>query len=366
MEHALSSPPTLAKSLYIWESIANPHHRFIRGKVEHSSLRDFSSNATVISQTSGFGELLIKHRWLPNKEGVMHKPGEISLDELPEVFTRHHDLATQLGMKTGSDSMKKALEELGFSTDEVGIDNLKKDLMEVLRSDPALITDAARRIRELRKAEAGERGVARGGAQGGGEPEEQDDDYEEEPIEGVVVDPYPHPELRAATGRRRSNAPPRIRVREEKSKSGVPSHKDCTLQGERVRSKNEVVVANILYSLRPLGVTYEYEKSLLARDKIGPAKQPDFTIDYRGKIFVWEHTEDISKEKWKEKAAWYRKNRIRPIVSTNGPNGEIDSREVYRLACERILGGTVGRDGVCILPDDGGESDEGGGESGGD
>jgi len=78
-----------------------------------------------------------------------------------------------------------------------------------------------------------------------------------------------------------------------------------TLSGDFVRSKSEVIVANILHQS---GIPFEYEARLVAPD--GSLRAPDFTIEWRGKTYYWEHlgmldVEDY-RQNWELKEAWYK------------------------------------------------------------
>ena len=91
---------------------------------------------------------------------------------------------------------------------------------------------------------------------------------------------------------------------------GVPKHHlnkiYATSKGDKVRSKSEVIIANLLYAHN---VDYEYEKKLYyVADKW---IEPDFTIKTRdGKEIFWEHLGMIGVEsydkRWKEKLEIYR------------------------------------------------------------
>ena len=109
-----------------------------------------------------------------------------------------------------------------------------------------------------------------------------------------------------------------------------------TLKGELVRSKSEVIIANMLYES---GVTYEYEKELLlGADGV---RIPDFTIDdaETGILFYWEHCGMMSdgyyRKRWEEKKAVYAKHGIiegdNLIVSYDDLNGSIDSMAIKKL-----------------------------------
>lgn len=76
------------------------------------------------------------------------------------------------------------------------------------------------------------------------------------------------------------------------------SSENVTKNGEQVRSKSEVLIANALFDA---GIPYLYEKPLKLYDK---AVLPDFTIlDLRSrKTIYWEHFGMMEQEKYKDKA----------------------------------------------------------------
>lgn len=109
-----------------------------------------------------------------------------------------------------------------------------------------------------------------------------------------------------------------------------------TLKGDLVRSKSEVIIANMLYEA---GIEYEYEKELdLEEDGI---RIPDFTIEdaESGICFYWEHCGMLGdaayNRHWQEKKELYKKHNIiegdNLIVSKDSPGGGIDSGEIKRL-----------------------------------
>ena len=113
-----------------------------------------------------------------------------------------------------------------------------------------------------------------------------------------------------------------------------------TQKGDAVRSKSEVVVANILHSL---GISYEYEKPLYSRSNSKDFRLPDFTASFEGDIYYWEHLGMLSvpsyREAWKKKRQWYGDNEYadRLIISEDGPDGSIDAARIEEIARERIL-----------------------------
>lgn len=99
LERALDKP-TIDKSAFIWKEIAIPYYRSIRGKVESSSRQNYLGSETK-EVTSPFGSLLIDKEWLPDKAGKMHKPSDLSVDDLHESFERGSTEADQLTIMLG-------------------------------------------------------------------------------------------------------------------------------------------------------------------------------------------------------------------------------------------------------------------------
>lgn len=79
------------------------------------------------------------------------------------------------------------------------------------------------------------------------------------------------------------------------------------LTGDMVRSKSEVIIANLLHER---GIEMRYEKPLYASD--GTMYLPDFTLLWRGEEFYWEHLGRLDlpdyKKKWDIKQSWYEKH----------------------------------------------------------
>lgn len=113
-----------------------------------------------------------------------------------------------------------------------------------------------------------------------------------------------------------------------------------TVRGELVRSKSEVIVANILHDL---DVTYSYEQPFRGRD--GSLRYPDFTIDNAetGRRFFLEHlgmmSEPSYRKSWEAKLEWYRSQGVLPFDEGEGEEGTLvttteekgfDSAEVER------------------------------------
>lgn len=113
-----------------------------------------------------------------------------------------------------------------------------------------------------------------------------------------------------------------------------------TKRGEMVRSKSEVIIANMLYDS---GIDYTYEKELLLKN--GITAHPDFTIYKGGKEIYWEHLGMLQKssyrQSWEKKRKSYAEMGIiegqNLIVSKDGMDGSLDSQEIDKLIKEHLL-----------------------------
>lgn len=108
-------------------------------------------------------------------------------------------------------------------------------------------------------------------------------------------------------------------------------------KGHLVRSKSELVIANMLYQL---GIPYEYER-LLDGDVARGRRWPDFSfVDPGGSLILWEHLGMLSRpdyrDGWKKKQAWYEQNGYlldqNLFITAEDDRGGLDSIEVRRIA----------------------------------
>jgi exodeoxyribonuclease V alpha subunit len=78
------------------------------------------------------------------------------------------------------------------------------------------------------------------------------------------------------------------------------------LSGDMVRSKSEVIIANLLHKHE---TPFYYDKMLLAGD--GTMRLPDFTVTCRGETYYWEHLGLLDQtsyaNEWARKRAWYER-----------------------------------------------------------
>lgn len=88
-----------------------------------------------------------------------------------------------------------------------------------------------------------------------------------------------------------------------------------TLADYMVRSKSEVIIANILLDRN---IPFKYEIPLFASD--GTFYIPDFTITWNGKQWYWEHLGLLDKEDyrnhWQTKKEWYKKHFHGRLITT--------------------------------------------------
>jgi hypothetical protein len=89
--------PSHARSEYVWNVLLAPNRRLVAGVVERSVLTSFS-DSTLAETRSVMGEAAVRQAWQPGRDGAFHRPGELSLDDLPPTYTRDEGLAQALGM----------------------------------------------------------------------------------------------------------------------------------------------------------------------------------------------------------------------------------------------------------------------------
>ena len=118
-----------------------------------------------------------------------------------------------------------------------------------------------------------------------------------------------------------------------------------TRRGEQVRSKSEVIIANLLHAL---DIDYEYERELRGKDNT--VRYPDFTIDSveLGLTTYVEHLGMLSdpsyEQAWRRKKDWYEQNGITEeggengllIVTRDSDDGGIDSEAIEHRVREAL------------------------------
>lgn len=105
------------------------------------------------------------------------------------------------------------------------------------------------------------------------------------------------------------------------------------LTGDMVRSKSELIIANLLAERE---ISFEYEMPLLAPD--GTMYLPDFSIVHQGERWFWEHWGMMSSATYRDhrkvKKAWYDRHFPGRLIETF--EGATLSREAVRIVEERF------------------------------
>ena len=102
----------------------------------------------------------------------------------------------------------------------------------------------------------------------------------------------------------------------------------ATLSEYRVRSKSEVIIANMLSER---GIYFEYETPLYASD--GSMYLPDFTVTFRGEKYYWEHLGLLDRPDyaahWRKKEEWYNKHFPGKLLTTSeGHDLSIEAKRI--------------------------------------
>ena len=85
-----------------------------------------------------------------------------------------------------------------------------------------------------------------------------------------------------------------------------------------------------------------YESKLLPKNGKFDYKLPDFTFEYNGKKFYWEHLGMLSldsyRKSWERKSQWYETNGYSEqlIISKDGLDGSIDSETIDKIIKEKL------------------------------
>jgi hypothetical protein len=110
-----------------------------------------------------------------------------------------------------------------------------------------------------------------------------------------------------------------------------------TDRGELVRSKSELVIANMLHHI---GIDYQYERVVEGTSEPGRLR-PDFSfVDPAGELIIWEHLGMMSREDykrgWEWKRNWYDKNGftlgVNLFTTADDVRGGLDSTDVRKVA----------------------------------
>ena len=110
-----------------------------------------------------------------------------------------------------------------------------------------------------------------------------------------------------------------------------------TTSGRLVRSKSELVIANMLEHME---IPYRYEEMIAGETSPG-RRLPDFTFETPdGRLILWEHLGKLNSPDyargWEEKRRWYRENgfveEVNLFTTRDDARGGLDSRDVRTVA----------------------------------
>ena len=125
-----------------------------------------------------------------------------------------------------------------------------------------------------------------------------------------------------------------------------------TFFGFAAKSKSEALIAD---SLHMAGLEYTYEKPLYRKE--GRPYRPDFTIEYKSKMYYWEHLGLLDKKgyaaNWMEKKKWYDANIPGQLLTTNeeGDVGkQIDTliKDTFNIDIGKLIKDTPRRVTNCV------------------
>ena len=102
----------------------------------------------------------------------------------------------------------------------------------------------------------------------------------------------------------------------------------ATLSKYFVRSKSEVIIANMLFDEE---IPFSYETPLYASD--GTMYLPDFTVKFKGEDYYWEHVGMLDKPDykahWEKKKKWYDTNFPGKLLTTyEGNNLSLEAKKI--------------------------------------
>jgi hypothetical protein len=124
--------PSHDRSEFAWNVLLSPNRRLVAGAVERSVLQSYS-DSSVENATSAIGLAAEREAWLPGRDGMFHRPGELSLDDLPPTYTRDEGLAQALHMLRPV--VAEAARQLGIRPEVLWGLSARPDLLEMIERE---------------------------------------------------------------------------------------------------------------------------------------------------------------------------------------------------------------------------------------
>ncbi len=134
LEFALDHPGH-ARSEYVWNVLLAPNRRLVAGVIERSVLPSFG-DSRVETVRSAIALVAERAAWLPGRDGLYHRPAELSLDDLPPTFARDEGLAQALGML--QPVVSEAARRLGIPADVLWGLSAHPDLVSLVERELAV------------------------------------------------------------------------------------------------------------------------------------------------------------------------------------------------------------------------------------
>jgi len=131
LEFALSHPGH-ARSEYVWNVLLVPHSHLVAGVVEASHRESFVDSQRS-EEMSTIGVVAAREAWLPGPDGVLCRPGEVRLDQLPAGFARDETLARALGM--AQSVVEEAARQLGLPPELLRALSERPDLVALVEQE---------------------------------------------------------------------------------------------------------------------------------------------------------------------------------------------------------------------------------------
>jgi hypothetical protein len=133
LDFALSHP-SHARSEYVWNHVLVPNRALVAGAVE-KSVRESFADATRETVRSVIAAAVQDAAWLPAPTGTFRRPADLSVEDLPETYTRDVTLAEALGM--AQPVIAHAARQLGIPAEVLWALSTRPDLVAMIKGELA-------------------------------------------------------------------------------------------------------------------------------------------------------------------------------------------------------------------------------------
>jgi hypothetical protein len=126
--------PGHARSEYVWNHVLVPNRALVAGVVE-KSVRESFADATRETVGSVIAAVAQDTAWLPAPSGELRRPADLSVEDLPETYTRDATLAEALGM--AQPVIAHAARQLGIPAEILWALSTRPDLVAMIKTELA-------------------------------------------------------------------------------------------------------------------------------------------------------------------------------------------------------------------------------------